>query len=139
MAMDPKKLNAIADAAVGLSKRFDALCASRMDAEEKSKPSGGYNSEAVNKEIAKDPRIKGKEASAIHRLLKGRHDAEGDKKAPKEGDLEGNLVELKGKLRDAITQGHENIVGNIRKDIKDLEERIEAKSEVGLGEGSATQ
>jgi hypothetical protein len=32
-----------------------------------------YNAEAVNKEIAKDPRIKGKEARAIHALLKGRH------------------------------------------------------------------
>ena len=31
-----------------------------------------YNKEAVNKEIKKDPRIKGKEANLIHRLLKGR-------------------------------------------------------------------
>ena len=31
-----------------------------------------YNKEAVNKEIKKDPRIKGKEAKAIHRLLIGR-------------------------------------------------------------------
>ncbi len=31
-----------------------------------------YNKEAVDKEIKKDPRIKGKEAKLIHRLLKGR-------------------------------------------------------------------
>ena len=31
-----------------------------------------YNKEAVNKEIKRDPRNKGKEARAIHRLLKGR-------------------------------------------------------------------
>lgn len=31
-----------------------------------------YNAEAVQKEISKDPRIKGKEAAAIHSLLKGR-------------------------------------------------------------------
>ena len=30
-----------------------------------------YNKDAVNKEIKRDPRIKGKEAKAIHRLLKG--------------------------------------------------------------------
>ena len=33
----------------------------------------GYSEEAVNKEIAKDKRISGKEASQIHRLLKGRY------------------------------------------------------------------
>ncbi len=31
-----------------------------------------YNKEAVDKAIKKDPRIKGKEAKLIHRLLKGR-------------------------------------------------------------------
>ena len=31
-----------------------------------------YNKEAVDKAIKRDPRIKGKEAKAIHRLLKGR-------------------------------------------------------------------
>jgi hypothetical protein len=31
-----------------------------------------YNKEAVQKEINKDRRIKGKEAKAIHALLKGR-------------------------------------------------------------------
>ena len=31
-----------------------------------------YNKEAIDKEIKKDPRIKGKEAKLIHRLLKGR-------------------------------------------------------------------
>lgn len=31
-----------------------------------------YNEKAVDKEIKRDPRIKGKEAKAIHRLLKGR-------------------------------------------------------------------
>jgi len=31
-----------------------------------------YNREAVNKEIRKDKRIKGKEAKVIHALLKGR-------------------------------------------------------------------
>jgi hypothetical protein len=31
-----------------------------------------YNERAVQKEIAKDPRIKGKEAKLIKRLLKGR-------------------------------------------------------------------
>lgn len=31
-----------------------------------------YNKEAVDKEIKKDPSIKGKEAKLIHRLLKGR-------------------------------------------------------------------
>jgi hypothetical protein len=31
-----------------------------------------YNKEAVDKAIKHDPRIKGKEAKAIHRLLKGR-------------------------------------------------------------------
>ncbi len=31
-----------------------------------------YNKEAVDKAIKRDPRIKGKEARAIHRLLKGR-------------------------------------------------------------------
>lgn len=31
-----------------------------------------YNKEAVEKAIKRDPRIKGKEAKAIHRLLKGR-------------------------------------------------------------------
>tara|TARA_R110000850_G_scaffold270450_1_gene403488 strand:- start:127 stop:306 length:180 start_codon:yes stop_codon:yes gene_type:complete len=31
-----------------------------------------YNKEAIDKAIKKDPRIKGKEAKAIHRLLKGR-------------------------------------------------------------------
>ena len=31
-----------------------------------------YNKDAVNKEIKRDPRIKGKEAKMIHRLLKGR-------------------------------------------------------------------
>lgn len=33
-----------------------------------------YNAEAVQKEINKDPRIKGKEAKAIHGLLRGRDD-----------------------------------------------------------------
>tara|TARA_R110000824_G_C14674170_1_gene619408 strand:+ start:164 stop:277 length:114 start_codon:yes stop_codon:yes gene_type:complete len=32
-----------------------------------------YNKAAVAKAIAKDPRIKPKEAKLIHRLLKGRH------------------------------------------------------------------
>jgi hypothetical protein len=32
-----------------------------------------YNKEAVNQAIKKDKRIKPKEASLIHRLLKGRH------------------------------------------------------------------
>tara|TARA_R100001086_G_C11713501_1_gene224846 strand:+ start:214 stop:660 length:447 start_codon:yes stop_codon:yes gene_type:complete len=32
----------------------------------------GYNPAAVEKEIKRDPRIKGREAKAIHRLLKGR-------------------------------------------------------------------
>jgi hypothetical protein len=32
-----------------------------------------YNKAAVNKAIKKDKRIKPKEASLIHRLLKGRH------------------------------------------------------------------
>jgi uncharacterized protein YbaA (DUF1428 family) len=31
-----------------------------------------YNKDAVEKEIKKDPRIKGKEAKMIHALLKGR-------------------------------------------------------------------
>jgi hypothetical protein len=31
-----------------------------------------YNKSSVDKEIKKDPRIKGKEAKAIHALLKGR-------------------------------------------------------------------
>lgn len=31
-----------------------------------------YNKSAVEKEIKKDPRIKGKEAKLIHALLKGR-------------------------------------------------------------------
>jgi hypothetical protein len=31
-----------------------------------------YNKEAVDKEIKRDPRIKGQEAKLIHRLLKGR-------------------------------------------------------------------
>lgn len=31
-----------------------------------------YNKEAVDRAIKRDPRIKGKEAKAIHRLLKGR-------------------------------------------------------------------
>ena len=31
-----------------------------------------YNKEAVDKAIKRDPHIKGKEAKAIHRLLKGR-------------------------------------------------------------------
>ena len=31
-----------------------------------------YNKKAVDKAIKRDPRIKGKEAKAIHRLLKGR-------------------------------------------------------------------
>jgi hypothetical protein len=31
-----------------------------------------YNKKAIDKAIKKDPRIKGKEAKAIHRLLKGR-------------------------------------------------------------------
>lgn len=30
-----------------------------------------YNKEAVDKAIKKDPKIKGKEAKLIHRLLKG--------------------------------------------------------------------
>lgn len=34
----------------------------------------GYNKEAVDKEIRKDKRIKGKEAQQIHRLLRGRYD-----------------------------------------------------------------
>ena len=34
--------------------------------------SGEYSKEAVDKLIKADPRIKGKEAKAIHRLLKGR-------------------------------------------------------------------
>jgi len=44
--------------------------------EGKEPESPKYNASAVQKEIAKDPRIKGKEASAIHRLLKGRHDSD---------------------------------------------------------------
>ena len=32
-----------------------------------------YDKEAVEKEIKKDPRIKGKEAKLIHALLKGRN------------------------------------------------------------------
>lgn len=32
-----------------------------------------YNKEAVDKQIKKDPRIKGKEAKLIHALLKGRN------------------------------------------------------------------
>jgi|MGYP003643619134 hypothetical protein len=35
--------------------------------------SSKYNKAAVDKAIAKDPRIKPKEAKSIHRLLKGRH------------------------------------------------------------------
>jgi|TARA_B110000438_G_scaffold286563_1_gene317911 hypothetical protein len=31
-----------------------------------------YNKEAVDKAIKKDPKIKGKEAKLIHRLLRGR-------------------------------------------------------------------
>jgi hypothetical protein len=31
-----------------------------------------YNKPAIDKEIKKDPRIKGKEAKLIHALLKGR-------------------------------------------------------------------
>tara|TARA_Y100001968_G_C18907532_1_gene503688 strand:+ start:173 stop:292 length:120 start_codon:yes stop_codon:yes gene_type:complete len=31
-----------------------------------------YNKKAVDRAIKKDPRIKGKEAKLIHRLLKGR-------------------------------------------------------------------
>lgn len=49
----------------------DCGCEATRDAEEKSE-GGKYNATAVNKEIAKDPRIKGKEAKLIHRLLKGR-------------------------------------------------------------------
>jgi hypothetical protein len=33
---------------------------------------GDYNYESVQREIERDPRIKGKEAKSIHRLLKGR-------------------------------------------------------------------
>ena len=37
---------------------------------------GKYCKDAVNREIKRDPRIKGKEAKAIHRLLKGREQNE---------------------------------------------------------------
>jgi hypothetical protein len=73
-------------------------------------------------------------ADRFDALVCRRADAAGDDKDKKAGgDLEAQLVDLKGQLRDSITQGHENIVSNLRKDIKELEERIEAKGEVGLG------
>lgn len=51
--------------------RVDAFI--RKDADKKPEEGGKYNATAVNKEIAKDLRIKGKEAKMIHALLKGRH------------------------------------------------------------------
>lgn len=89
------KLTAIADAVEGLTARFDAYCTrqeargdafsrtaqaqmaqnartNQMSPIANTSRTKGYNPEAVNKEIAKDPRIKGAEAKAIHALLKGR-------------------------------------------------------------------
>ena len=48
----------------------------------------GYSEDAVNKEIAKDKRIGGKEAAQIHRLLKGRY-AEGGKAIPGDAPTRG--------------------------------------------------
>jgi hypothetical protein len=57
-----------------IAERAFRSAGGRKDADDKKQPA--YNAEAVQKEINKDKRIKGKEASAIHRLLKGRHDAD---------------------------------------------------------------
>jgi hypothetical protein len=56
-----------------LYARADAMSEGRWDAEQPKKPAEGvrYNAEAVQKEIAKDPRIKGREAKMIHALLRG--------------------------------------------------------------------
>lgn len=64
-------------------KQAAAIAYGKARGDEEPKPSK-YNEEAVQKEINKDKRIKPKEASAIHRLLKGRHDAE---RAPSQDDL----------------------------------------------------
>lgn len=76
MALDTKKVVAMCDGVTSLQRRFDAFEA-RRDAAETAPKNGDYGTkydpEAVQKEINKDKRIKGPEASAIHRLLKGRH------------------------------------------------------------------
>lgn len=66
----------------------------RRDAEKDEKKPGAppyehkYNKEAVQQAINKDKRIKPAEASAIHRLLKGRHDADASYSAQDMGDGE---------------------------------------------------
>lgn len=94
----------------------DAKCSGgrmgRADGGKTDKPADtgsgqGYDPVAVNKEIAKDKRIGGKEASQIHRLLKGRYKdggsvaggerPTGDRIPRKDG---GKMVPLTGKQRD---------------------------------------
>jgi len=61
-----------------------------------------YNKDAVDKEIKRDPRIKGKEAKAIHRLLKGRSAKEDVQEAKKKihsvsnGKLRADVIKLTG-------------------------------------------
>lgn len=58
---------------MGNSKTAHKWSAKAEAASNAAKGTGGYNPQAVQKEISKDPSIKGKEAKAIHSLLKGRH------------------------------------------------------------------
>ena len=66
----PNRLRALQVAASRLMNEIGkaALAAPAREIEMKK-----YCKDAVNREIRRDPRIKGKEAKAIHRLLKGRH------------------------------------------------------------------
>lgn len=66
----------------------------------------GYSEDAVNKEIAKDKRIGGKEAAQIHRLLKGRY-AEGGKAIP--GDAPTRGYTRDGSATGAPPPKYENI------------------------------
>lgn len=57
----------------------------------------GYNREAVQAMIDKDPRIKGKEAKLIHRLMQGREAKAQVQDLPLfdlEGQGQGDLVDL---------------------------------------------
>jgi hypothetical protein len=69
-----KKLDTLAARVDALNARFSKFSQRLGDADEKKEATKEpqYNREAVNKEISKDKRIKGKEAKAIHSLLKGR-------------------------------------------------------------------
>ena len=89
-----------------------------------------YNKDAVDKAIKRDPRIKGKEAKMIHRLLKGRT---GKKEETDLGEDDQELGKISKEL-DGASKMHKGQADRIRKMIKkdDVKEANDEEKDTNL-------